>query len=59
MVVCDQYVDRTWGREDTYYDGPGAVLISSARPFCDDLGEVVVRVGRDLGCPCSAAGLRW
>jgi 5'-methylthioadenosine phosphorylase len=56
MVVCDQYVDRTWGREDTYYDGPGAVLVSSARPFCDDLAEIVVRVGRDLGLPVLGGG---
>jgi 5'-methylthioadenosine phosphorylase len=56
MVVCDQYVDRTWGREDTYYDGPGAVLVSSARPFCDDLSEVVVRVGRELGLPVLGGG---
>ena len=56
MVVCDQYVDRTWGREDTYYDGPGAVLVSSARPFCDDLSETVVRVGRELGLPVLGGG---
>ena len=56
MVVCDQYVDRTWGREDTYYDGPGAILVGSARPFCDDLGEVVVRVGAELGLPVLGGG---
>ena len=22
FVVCDQFVDRTWGRGDTFYDGP-------------------------------------
>ncbi len=56
MVVCDQYVDRTWGRDDTYYDGPGAVLVSSARPFCDDLCDVIVRVGRELGLPVLGGG---
>lgn len=56
MVVCDQFVDRTWGRDDTYYDGPGAVLVSSARPFCDELGEVIVRVGRNLGFPVLGGG---
>ena len=56
MVVCDQFVDRTWGREDTYYDGPGAVLVSSARPFCDDLGELIVRVGRERGLPVLGGG---
>lgn len=56
MVVCDQYVDRTWGREDTYYDGPGAVLVSTARPFCDDLSDVIVRVGQELGLPVLGGG---
>jgi 5'-methylthioadenosine phosphorylase len=56
MVVCDQYVDRTWGREDTYFDGPGAVLVSSARPFCDDLGEIVLRVGNELDLPVLGGG---
>jgi 5'-methylthioadenosine phosphorylase len=56
MVVCDQYVDRTWGREDTYYDGPGAVLVSTARPFCDDLSDVIVRVGHELGLPVLGGG---
>jgi 5'-methylthioadenosine phosphorylase len=56
MVVCDQYVDRTWGREDTYYDGPGAVLVGSARPFCDDLSDVIVRVGHELGLPVLGGG---
>ena len=22
FVICDQFVDRTWGRKDTFYDGP-------------------------------------
>jgi 5'-methylthioadenosine phosphorylase len=50
MVVCDQFVDRTWGRADTYYDGDGGtVMVSSARPFCEDLGAILVHVGHDLG----------
>jgi 5'-methylthioadenosine phosphorylase len=49
IVVCDQFVDRTWGREDTYYTGPGTYLVSAAQPFCDDLGTVLVRTARNLG----------
>jgi 5'-methylthioadenosine phosphorylase len=50
MIVCDQFVDRTWGREDTYYDGSeGTVMVSAARPFCEELGSLLVRVGHDLG----------
>jgi Phosphorylase superfamily len=49
MVACDQFIDRTWGREDTYYQGPGTVLVGSARPFCEELSSVLVHTARDLG----------
>jgi 5'-methylthioadenosine phosphorylase len=48
IVICDQYIDRTWGREDTYYTGPGTILVGSAQPFCDDLSTVLVRTARGL-----------
>ena len=37
FVVCDQLVDRTYGREQTYFDGPGAVHVSLAEPYCPQL----------------------
>jgi 5'-methylthioadenosine phosphorylase len=49
MIACDQFIDRTWGREDTYYQGPGTVLVGSARPFCEELSSVLVHTARDLG----------
>src|SRR5881275_144607 len=48
FVVCDQFVDRTYTREQTFYDGPRVVHISSADPYCPDLrerGTVVVIQG--------------
>ena len=30
FVVCDQFVDRTSGREDTFYDGPQTTHVSAA-----------------------------
>jgi 5'-methylthioadenosine phosphorylase len=32
FVVSDQFVDRTTGREDTFFDGPIVSHVSSARP---------------------------
>ena len=32
FVVCDQYVDRTSGRKDTFYDGPISTHVSAAEP---------------------------
>jgi 5'-methylthioadenosine phosphorylase len=50
FVVCDQFVDRTWGREDTFYArGPKVAHVSSADPYCPVMRELAVRSGRDLG----------
>ncbi|HEX9439163.1 MAG TPA: S-methyl-5'-thioadenosine phosphorylase [Roseiflexaceae bacterium] len=49
FVIVDQFVDRTYGRAQTFYDGPRVVHISSADPYCDDLRQRSISVGRDLG----------
>ena len=33
FVVCDQFVDRTSGREDTFYDGPQTTHVVGRRPL--------------------------
>jgi 5'-methylthioadenosine phosphorylase len=48
FVVCDQYVDRTSGREDTFYTGP-TVHVSAADPYCPELRRVLVETARELG----------
>lgn len=37
FVVCDQLVDRTSGRTDTYFDGDVVNHVSFADPFCPEL----------------------
>jgi 5'-methylthioadenosine phosphorylase len=49
FVVCDQFVDRTWGRTDTFYDGPVTTHVSSADPYCPTMRQVAVAKARDLG----------
>lgn len=56
FVVCDQYIDRTSGRRDTFYDGPEAVHVSAAEPFSPVLRELLVRGCRDLDIPVHADG---
>jgi 5'-methylthioadenosine phosphorylase len=51
FVVCDQFMDQTWGRDDSYYDGPGTRLVSAAEPFCVDLNRTVIETARELGLP--------
>ncbi|MEN6371978.1 MAG: S-methyl-5'-thioadenosine phosphorylase [Armatimonadota bacterium] len=49
FVVCDQFVDRTCGRKDTFYDGPVAVHVSSADPYCPELRRIAIEVIREHG----------
>jgi 5'-methylthioadenosine phosphorylase len=42
MVVADQVVDRTTGRNDTFYDGPITTHVSFADPYCPQLRPVAV-----------------
>jgi len=56
FVICDQFVDRTRGRQDTYYDGPTATHISSADPYCPELGAVAASAARELGIPVRERG---
>ncbi len=52
FVVCDQFVDRTAGRADTFYDGGSAgsvIHVSTADPFCPELRPLIVETARELG----------
>ena len=44
VVVPDQLVDRTSGREQTYFDG-GGVHVSFADPYCPELRAAAVQEG--------------
>jgi 5'-methylthioadenosine phosphorylase len=56
FVVCDQFVDRTQGREGTFYDGPQTTHVSGADPYCMQMSEVLVRCGRELEIPIVEGG---
>lgn len=49
FVVCDQIVDRTSGRDHTFYDGPVTTHISFADPYDPILRELAVKKGQQLG----------
>jgi 5'-methylthioadenosine phosphorylase len=56
FVVCDQFVDRTAGRADTFYEGPITTHVSAADPFCPDLRAVLIETARGLGIPVRESG---
>jgi 5'-methylthioadenosine phosphorylase len=56
FVVCDQFVDRTSGREDTFYDAAPVTHVSAADPYCPDLRRLLVETARELGIPVRDGG---
>ena len=49
LVICDQFVDRTAARDDTYYLGPEVVHVSSADPYCPQLRARAAEAAAETG----------
>ena len=58
VVVCDQLVDRTWGRVDTFFDrfDDGPVHVSFADAYCDELRAVAIDAARRSGATVHERG---
>ncbi len=56
FVVCDQYVDRTNGRADTFYEGPDVYHVSTADPYCPHLRRLAIEVIREHGITVHETG---
>jgi 5'-methylthioadenosine phosphorylase len=49
IVFCDQFVNLTSGRRDTFYDGPLTTHVSPADPYCPEMREVGIEAASKLG----------
>ncbi|AYO31507.1 MAG: 5-methylthioadenosine phosphorylase [Thermoanaerobacteraceae bacterium] len=56
FVICDQFVNRTWGRKDTFYDGPITTHIGGAEPYCPELRKIAIETAREKGLPVHERG---
>lgn len=56
FVVCDQFVDRTTGRKDTFFDGPIVTHVSPAETYDPVLRQLAVETIREHGIPCHDNG---
>lgn len=56
FVVCDQFVDRTNGRIDTFYDGPIVTHVSPADTYDPLLRKLAVETIREHGIECHDGG---
>ena len=55
VVVCDQLVDRTSGRADTYFDTV-TNHVSLADPYCDELRQALLGAARTEGMTAHDGG---
>ena len=56
FVVCDQFVDRTNGRADTFFDGPIVTHLSPAETYDPLLRRLAVETIREHGIECHDGG---
>lgn len=56
FVIVDQFIDRSFAREKSFF-GPGCVAhVSVAHPVCPRIGDAVESAARGLGLPVTRGG---
>lgn len=56
VVVCDQFVDQTFSRSGTYFDGPEVNHVSLADPYCPQMGAELIAAARRASMPVHDRG---
>ena len=56
IVFCDQFVNFTTGREDTFYDGPETTHVGMAQPYCPQMRRVATEAAERLGIDAHPTG---
>ncbi len=56
FLIIDQFVDRTTGRVDTFYEGPRVAHVSPAEPYCPELRKLAVESCQKLNIPVHHRG---
>lgn len=56
FVVCDQFIDRTKKREETYFPGPKIVHVSFAEPYCPECRNIAIGAAKQLNIPVHKEG---
>lgn len=49
IVFCDQYVDWTNGRQDTFFETGEIKHVSAAEPYCPKLRQIAIESAKELG----------
>jgi 5'-methylthioadenosine phosphorylase len=55
-VVLDQFIDLTSNRQGTFFDGPVLAHVSTADPYCPDIGAVLASAVEAAGATAHRGG---
>jgi 5'-methylthioadenosine phosphorylase len=56
FVIVDQFIDRTFAREKSFFESGMVAHVSMAHPVCPRLGDALEASARDLGLPVTRGG---
>jgi 5'-methylthioadenosine phosphorylase len=56
FVICDAYIDRTRGREDTFFHGPEVRHMTSVDPYCAGFRAQALAACKAVGVPTHDGG---
>jgi len=56
FVIADQFVNKTWGRKDTFFDGPITTHVSPADPYCPELRNIAVASAKETNIRAHETG---
>ncbi len=56
FVICDQLIDQTKKRQNTFFNGPKTVHISFSEPYCPELRNLIIRTCQYLSINCHPQG---
>lgn len=48
MVLCEQFIDRTWGRESTFAEVGNNAHVEMSAPFCPSFTDEIASIARKL-----------
>lgn len=56
FVLVDQFIDRTFSRENSFFTAGCVAHVSMARPVCGRLGDALMEAARDVELPVHRGG---
>ncbi len=56
FVVVDQFVNRTWGRKDTFFEGPVTRHLPAAEPYCARMRKAAIAGAKKVGITVHETG---